>query len=133
MAQNPPSLGARIRRARELARLSQEDLAKAVGASVRAISDWENDKHHPRNRLGVLEEVLGVDLGDEPEEPELPTPEDLDGLREHAREVLGPRAAVALDAIDRALADELRPNGGRGEGAAGDAAGSARRQAGRQS
>lgn len=100
---------------------------------MRAISDWENDKRKPRNRLGVLEEVLGVDLGDEPEEPELPTPEELDRLRDHAREVLGPRSAVVEDAIDRALSGGQWPTGGRGGGTARDAEGSGRRQAGRPS
>lgn len=67
MAQNPPSLGARIRRARERAHLSQEELARAVGASARAVGDWENNRRKPRNRLGALEEVLGIRLDDEPE------------------------------------------------------------------
>lgn len=57
-----PSLGARIRRARERARLSQEELATMVGASVRAVGDWENDRRKPRNRLGALEDVLGISL-----------------------------------------------------------------------
>lgn len=67
MAKNPPSLGTRIKRARERARLSQEELATAVGASRRAVGDWENDRRRPRNRLGALEDVLGVRLDDEPE------------------------------------------------------------------
>jgi transcriptional regulator with XRE-family HTH domain len=70
MASDPPTLGTRIRRARERARLSQEDLAKAVGASVRAVGDWENDRRRPRNRLSVLEDVLGVSLDAGPPEPE---------------------------------------------------------------
>jgi transcriptional regulator with XRE-family HTH domain len=73
MAQNPPSLGARIRRARERAQLSQEELAGRVGASVRALGDWERDRRKPRNRLGALEEVLGVSLdGEQEQAPAIP-------------------------------------------------------------
>lgn len=108
MAMTPPSLGARIRRARERARLSQEELATEVGASVRAVGDWENDRRKPRNRLGVLEEVLGVRLVGEPES-ELPTPEEMERLRAHIREVLGGRAAAVEDAMDAALDGRQQP------------------------
>jgi transcriptional regulator with XRE-family HTH domain len=69
MASDPPSLGARIRRARESRRLTQPQLAEAIGVSVRAIGDWENNRTRPKNRLGALEEFFRVSLtGDE--EPE---------------------------------------------------------------
>lgn len=45
--------------------MSQEELALAVGASVRAVGDWENDRRKPRNRTGALEEVLGISLNEE--------------------------------------------------------------------
>jgi len=80
MASDPPSLGTRIRRARERARLSQEELATAVGASVRAVGDWENNRRKPRNRLGALEEVLGVSLDEPAPAPRLP-PRILDAIR----------------------------------------------------
>lgn len=105
MAMTPPSLGARIRRARERARLSQEELAALVGASSRAVGDWENNRRKPRNRLGVLEDVLGVSLEDTPEpEPTIPKNlqraiETTDGLTEEER-----RAVMA--AIRRTLAKE---------------------------
>jgi transcriptional regulator with XRE-family HTH domain len=83
MATSPPSLGTRIRRARERARLSQEELATAVGASVRAVGDWENDRRKPRNRIGALEDVLGVRLDDEPPADDLLTPRD-----EHERLII---------------------------------------------
>lgn len=47
--------------------MSQDELALAVDASVRAISDWENDRRKPRNRTGALEEVLGVSLSEDGE------------------------------------------------------------------
>ena len=65
MTSDPPSLGARIRRARNLKRLSQQQLAAAVGASVRAVGNWERDQSVPRN-LAVVEEFLGVSLNGTP-------------------------------------------------------------------
>lgn len=105
MASNPPSLGARIRRGRQLAQLSQEELAKAVGASTRAVGDWENDRRKPRNKLPLLERVLGIRLEGEPE-PEPATPRRLveeimntDGLTPEERRAV-------LDAVERTLATE---------------------------
>ena|SRR5215471_14468172 len=71
MASAPPSLGTRIRRARERAKMSQEDLATAVDASVRAVGDWENDRTKPRNRLGAIEAALDVSLEEAPAEDDL--------------------------------------------------------------
>ena len=60
-------LGTRIRRARERKRWTQQQLADALGVSVRAIGNWERDEAVPRNTIGALEELLGVDLtNDEP-------------------------------------------------------------------
>ncbi len=56
------SLGLRIRRAREAMGMSQGDLGNAVKRSVRAVNDWENDRHIPRSSIGLLEKVLGADL-----------------------------------------------------------------------
>ena len=69
MTGNAPPLGAKIRRARERAQLSQEQLAKAVGASVRAVGDWENNRRRPRNRTGALESILGIDLTGDQSDP----------------------------------------------------------------
>ena len=125
MASDPQTLGMRIRRARERARLSQQELATAVDVSVRAVGDWENDRRKPRNRLGALEEVLGVRLDGEAD-PGLPTPEEMEELREHIREVMGGRAAVVEDAMDQALGPGPRP---RRRSAAGEEARSERRPA----
>jgi transcriptional regulator with XRE-family HTH domain len=117
MAQNPPSLGARIRRARERAQLSQEELAALVGASSRAVGDWENNRRKPRNRLGALEEVLGVSLEETPE-PDPAIPENLyreimntDGLTEEVRQSM-------IAAIEGELAKWRGESGAAGSGAA---------------
>lgn len=101
MTASPPSLGARIRRARERAKLSQGELASAVGASVRAVGDWENDRRKPRNRLGALEQVLGISLdGPEPEPDILP-----DGVRDDIRRGAStPESAAHLEALFEAFA-----------------------------
>jgi transcriptional regulator with XRE-family HTH domain len=62
-------LGTRIRRARERRRWTQQQLADAVGWSLRAVSNWENGHRHPRGAIGKLEEVLGVDLSKESQDP----------------------------------------------------------------
>ena len=87
----------------------------AVGASVRAVGDWENDRRKPRNRLGALEEELGVSLGDEPGKPETATPEEIEELRAHIREVLGEGSdleAAMDDVVTRKPAPGRPPSGG---------------------
>lgn len=69
MASDPLTLGMQIRRARERKRLSQEELAALIDASPRAVGDWENDRRKPRNRLGALEEVLGVSFDGSAQQP----------------------------------------------------------------
>lgn len=105
MATEQPTLGARIRRARERARLSQEELAKAVGASPRAVGDWENNRRKPRNRIGALEEVLGVSLDDDSEpEPQI-APEDTEHLVDLiGRTVPNKRTAAILQDLVKAAA-----------------------------
>ena len=53
--------GTIIRRARLSKRLTQKQLAKAAGVSVRTVNDWENDRTYPRNPIAV-EELLGISL-----------------------------------------------------------------------
>jgi ribosome-binding protein aMBF1 (putative translation factor) len=61
-AMAPGDLGIRIKRARERLNMSQADLARAVNRSVRALGSWERGEAVPRNAIGALEHVLGVDL-----------------------------------------------------------------------
>lgn len=103
-------IGKTIKRARERKRMSQAEAAAALGVSRSALNAWENDRAYPRSSIGAIEELYGIALDGEPEPPtpDLPTPAEMERLREHIREVLGAsRAAVVEDAIDRAV--EGRP------------------------
>lgn len=93
----------------------------AVSASVRAVGDWENDRRKPRNRLGALEEVLGVSFSGEPERPPpdpleelLGSKEEADAVRRKVREQKGPQADHYLSLIEDALRQP--PEGGSAAG-----------------
>lgn len=58
-------LGRRIKRARERKHWSQQQLADAIEAGVRSVGRWERGEAIPKNRIGALEAVLGINL-DEP-------------------------------------------------------------------
>jgi len=54
--------GEQIKDARERFRMTQADLAEALGVSMRTIGSWERGESIPRSRLGAIREVLK--LGD---------------------------------------------------------------------
>jgi transcriptional regulator with XRE-family HTH domain len=96
--QPEPAIGLVIRRARERRRMTQQQLADAVGVSLRSVSNWELGHHVPRNRTAVLEEVLAVSLRDDKAQDELVPENDWE------RDVLGDadlppdvRRALVLD------------------------------------
>lgn len=64
-----PRIGTMLRKARERKLMSQEDVARALRVSRSAVNSWENDRAYPRNRIGALEEVLGVDLSQPDADP----------------------------------------------------------------
>lgn len=66
-----PSLGTKIRRARERKRMSQQQLADALEVSRGAVNAWENDRARPASSIGALEDVLGVSLDGDDSEAEL--------------------------------------------------------------
>lgn len=118
-AQSAPKIGKTIKRARERRRMSQAEAAAALGVSRSALNAWENDRAYPRSSIGAIEELYGVRLDGEPgqpEEPEMPTPAELERLRQHIREVLGDEAVPFLRMMDEALAG--RPPSGPRTGAA---------------
>jgi transcriptional regulator with XRE-family HTH domain len=56
------SAGDVIRAFRELAKLSQEDVALGVGVSFGAVSQWETGRVHPRRAVSArLDKFLGAD------------------------------------------------------------------------
>ena len=55
-------LGSVIARARQRKRWTQADLAERVGVGREAVSTWEIGQHYPKRHLGLIEEVLGIDL-----------------------------------------------------------------------
>jgi transcriptional regulator with XRE-family HTH domain len=95
-----PAIGTRIKRARERKRWSQQRLADELHVNRKTVDNWENGRTEPKSSIGALEEVLGVSLDSAPEEPKTATPEELEKLRDHIREVLGEESDLeaALDA-----------------------------------
>lgn len=66
---------------------------------MRAVGDWENDRRKPRNRLGALEEILGVRLDAEPEPFTIPA-----SLLATIRRTLPPEEQeLAIAALEEAL------------------------------
>lgn len=83
-------IGAKIRKRRQQLRMSQQELANAIPVNVSSVINWEQGKHFPRRYLGAIEQVLGISLEDEAEEP-LEIPPDLqeyiDNLSDRQREL----------------------------------------------
>lgn len=62
--------GRLIRRRRQLLGMTQDDLAKRIGADRSAVSAWERGVQFPLRFQGRVEDALGISLEDEP--PPLP-------------------------------------------------------------
>ncbi len=57
------TFGDRLAAAREVAHLTQKELAQRVGIKTSTLRDWEEDLSEPRaNRLSILSGILGVSL-----------------------------------------------------------------------
>jgi transcriptional regulator with XRE-family HTH domain len=69
-------IGTAIKRARERKRWTQRQLADVLGVDVKSVDNWENGRTRPRNRIGAIEDVLGVSLSGEPEPGPRLVPED---------------------------------------------------------
>lgn len=54
--------GESIKRARQLRRMTQRDLAEAVGVNLSSVVDWESNKSFPARNKFVIEEVLGITI-----------------------------------------------------------------------
>ena len=46
--------------------MTQAELGLAVGVSRSAINSWERGRSYPRNRIGAIEDVLGISLDELP-------------------------------------------------------------------
>lgn len=55
-------LGQRIRAARERRMMTQQELADLVEVDKKTVGNWERGRTHPRNRLGKVVEVLGLEM-----------------------------------------------------------------------
>ncbi len=71
-----PKVGAKIRRARQLLDMRQQDLAGKLGVSRNTVDSWENDRAWPSRKLARLEEVLGISLDGTPAAQGKLVPED---------------------------------------------------------
>ncbi len=56
------SAGVAIRKARQRKRMTQSDLAGALGVSNITVANWESGKHFPQRYAGLIEEVLEITL-----------------------------------------------------------------------
>lgn len=110
-------LGARIKHARELKGLSQEDFGARVGRHRQTVIKWELGQAHPRNLLAQIREVLDLDVNLRPVGLEA-TPRaelrDMTPAQLMARQnrLLADLHAVAVEVQERVLAGDLEPGGG---------------------
>lgn len=56
------SVGTLIQRARHRKRMTQKQLAAALGVSKPTVAHWESGKHFPLRYAGAIEDVLGIEL-----------------------------------------------------------------------
>lgn len=62
-SEDTATFGDRLAAAREVAGLSQKELAQRVGIKTSTLRHWEEDLSEPRaNRLSILSGILGVSL-----------------------------------------------------------------------
>jgi transcriptional regulator with XRE-family HTH domain len=91
-------IGTRIKRRRQVLRLTQEDLAGRLGVSKSTVANWESGKHFPLRYLGAVEHELGVSLAGQPE------PDSLARLSEDvasSRDLTERQKRTLLDLIQR--------------------------------
>lgn len=61
--------GDEIRRLREARHWTQADLARRVGVGPRTVGGWERGESVPRNRMGALRELFGLDGNSDASDP----------------------------------------------------------------
>jgi transcriptional regulator with XRE-family HTH domain len=75
--------------------MTQAELGLAVGVSRSAINSWERGRSYPRNRIGALEEVLGIRLD------EAPPADHRDDLLAQLRVIIGEAGEAGGDTTGR--------------------------------
>lgn len=123
---DPRVIGTRIARRRHQLGWTQIELAEQLGVSPSTVANWERGASYPKKKFGKVEQVLGIVLGEEPEQAEKLSPEEAAELREHIREVLGEGSAVEA-ALDADLYGKDPPPTGRPRAGAAAASSSRRR------
>jgi transcriptional regulator with XRE-family HTH domain len=74
------SIAVKIKRAREIKRWTQQELADRLGVNRKTVDNWENGRTIPRSSIGALEHVLGVSFAENGEftgYPDLGDPNEL--------------------------------------------------------
>lgn len=117
------TFGDRIAGAREVAGMTQPELAKRLGIKIATLRGWEEDRSEPRaNRLQMLSGLLNVSLpwiltgeGQGPEQPASETPmnSDISDLFIEMRAIKTDmtKAAERLALLEKRLRVSLRNNG----------------------
>jgi DNA-binding transcriptional regulator YiaG len=78
-----------IKTGRERQRMTQQQLADAVGVSLRTVSSWERGQSVPRNRAAVLADVLDLSIDRGPEFGQAALKKRIGALAKQRREELG--------------------------------------------
>lgn len=77
--------GEQLQQARSKARMTQEELAVAVGVTLRSVGNWERGAGVPRNREGTVRDILGQFLAGDQQVDSLSSASDLALLAELGR------------------------------------------------
>lgn len=103
--------GDEIRRARERAGMTQEELGAVIGVSLRTIGNWERGQTVPRNRAAALRAALAAHLDDAHGRGNpLATVSDVELLAEIARRFARGKAPGELVRDDRARSLPSEPH-----------------------
>ena len=92
-------IGTTIRKRRQaLGMRTQQELAERIGVDRTTVANWENDVHYPTRYIGALEEVLGISLAGEDQDPDPDAGEDvLDTVLRLEKDVRDLRARLEKD------------------------------------
>lgn len=81
-------LGDEIKKAREARGWTQAELAERLRVGLKTINNWESNRVSPKNRLGMIGEVLGITIDDADVSDPLAALSDLTLLNELSRRAI---------------------------------------------